>query len=59
MVKLPLDKRLQQALDHHLAGHLPAADALYRAILQVQPNHPDANYALVQRRPSPCKGFGD
>ena len=35
-----------QALAHHKAGKLPEAEQLYRAILQVQPSHVDANYNL-------------
>ncbi|MDO8786816.1 MAG: tetratricopeptide repeat protein [Sulfuritalea sp.] len=41
-----LDQTLQQAIAHHKAGQLPDAERLYRAILQVQPNHPDANHNL-------------
>ncbi len=37
---------LQQAIAHHQAGQLPDAERLYRAILQAQPNHPDANHNL-------------
>ncbi len=37
---------LQQAIQHHRAGELPQAESLYRAILQTQPNHPDANHNL-------------
>ncbi|CAK0756881.1 putative Tetratricopeptide (TPR) repeat protein [Gammaproteobacteria bacterium] len=37
---------LQQAIGHHQAGHLPEAEHLYRAILQIQPYHPDANHNL-------------
>ena len=35
-------KRLDTALQHHHAGRLPEASALYTEILQLQPNHPDA-----------------
>jgi predicted O-linked N-acetylglucosamine transferase (SPINDLY family) len=34
------------ALQHHQAGRLPEAEALYRQILQVQPNHSDALHLL-------------
>lgn len=43
---LPLDVALQQAVAHHQAGRLQEAEQLYRAILQVQPNHQDANHNL-------------
>lgn len=38
------DKLLQTALEHHQAGHLPQAEAIYRQILQIVPTHPDALY---------------
>ncbi|TAL09208.1 MAG: tetratricopeptide repeat protein [Nitrospirae bacterium] len=34
------------ALQHHQAGRLPEAEALYRQILQAQPQHPDALHLL-------------
>ena len=34
------------ALEHHLAGRLPQAEALYQQILHAEPNHPDALYGL-------------
>jgi tetratricopeptide (TPR) repeat protein len=37
---------LQQAVEAHKAGKLQDAEALYRAILQAQPKHPDANHNL-------------
>lgn len=37
---------LQAALEHHRAGHLPQAKALYQQILQTEPNHPDALHYL-------------
>jgi len=33
---------LQQAISLHQAGHLPQAESLYRQILSVEPNHPQA-----------------
>lgn len=45
-ITITLDQALQQAVDHHRAGRLPEAEQLYRAILQVQPQHPDANHNL-------------
>jgi predicted O-linked N-acetylglucosamine transferase (SPINDLY family) len=37
---------LSEAHRHHQAGRLPEAEALYRQILQVQPDHPDALHLL-------------
>ena len=37
---------LQQALALHRAGRLPEAETLYRHILQMEPNHPDALHFL-------------
>lgn len=37
---------LQQAIDYHKAGRLQEAERIYRAILQAQPNHPDAAHNL-------------
>ena len=34
------------ALQHHEAGRLPEAEALYRQVLQAQPDHPDALHNL-------------
>ena len=43
---LTVEQALQQAIAHHQAGQLQEAERLYRAILQTQPNHPDANHNL-------------
>jgi tetratricopeptide (TPR) repeat protein len=43
---LTIDQAHQQAITHHQAGNLQEAERLYRAILQAQPNHPDANHNL-------------
>ena len=43
---MTLEQALQQAVAHHKAGQLQDAERLYRAILQAQPNHPDANHNL-------------
>jgi protein O-GlcNAc transferase len=40
------DEYLQQAINHHQVGRLPEAERLYRAILQAEPHHPDANHNL-------------
>ena len=43
---LSIQQALQQAVEAHKAGTLQDAEALYRAILQAQPKHPDANHNL-------------
>jgi len=45
-MELTIDQALQQAVEDHMAGKLQDAENLYRAILQAQPNHPDANHNL-------------
>ena len=40
------DAMLTLAIAHHQAGRLHEAEGLYRAILQIQPHHPDANHNL-------------
>jgi protein O-GlcNAc transferase len=39
---MTIPQALQTALHHHQAGRMADAEALYRQILAVQPNHPDA-----------------
>ena len=41
-----IEKTLQQAVAVHKEGDLQEAERLYRAILQAQPLHPDANHNL-------------
>lgn len=41
-----MQKTIQKALIAHRAGRLEDAEALYRSILQVQPQHPDVNHNL-------------
>ena len=41
-----MDQALRQAIAHYQAGQLQDAERLYRDILQVQPQHPDANHNL-------------
>jgi Tfp pilus assembly protein PilF len=41
-----IQQLLQQAISHHQVGQLQDAERLYRAILQAQPNHADANHNL-------------
>ena len=45
-MELTIEQALQQAVDAHKAGKLQNAERLYRAILQAQPKHPDANHNL-------------
>ena len=45
-MELTIDQALQKAVEAHKAGKLQDAESLYRAILQAQPNHPDANHNL-------------
>lgn len=40
------EKALQLAVHHHQSGRIQDAEDLYQAILQIQPNHPDANHNL-------------
>ena len=43
---LVINQAFQQAAISHRAGQLQDAEALYQAILQLQPGHPEANYNL-------------
>lgn len=45
-MELSVAEALQKAISSHEAGALQEAADLYRAILKVQPNHPDANHNL-------------
>ena len=45
-MKLTIEQALQRAVEAHKAGKLQDAESLYRAILQTQPKHPDANHNL-------------
>ena len=45
-MELTIEQALQRAVEAHKAGKLKDAEALYRAILQAQPKHPDANHNL-------------
>ena len=45
-MELSIEQALQQAVEEHKAGNLQNAESLYRAILQAQPKHPDANHNL-------------
>jgi len=45
-MELTLAEALQKAVEAHKEGNLQDAERLYRAILQSQPLHPDANHNL-------------
>ena len=45
-MELTIDEALQQGVTAHKEGKLQEAERLYRAILQSQPAHPDANHNL-------------
>jgi Flp pilus assembly protein TadD len=45
-MKLTIEQALQQGVAAHKEGKLQEAERLYRAIIQSQPKHPDANHNL-------------
>ena len=45
-MELTLSQALQKGIEAHKAGKFEEADRIYTAILQVQPNHADANHNL-------------
>ena len=45
-MELTVEEALQQGIAAHKEGKLQDAERLYRAILQSQPAHPDANHNL-------------
>jgi len=45
-MELTIEQALQQGVAAHKEGKLQDAERLYRAILQSQPSHPDANHNL-------------
>ena len=45
-MELTIEEALQQGVTAHTEGKLQDAERLYRAILQSQPEHPDANHNL-------------
>ena len=45
-MELKIEQALQQGIAAHKEGKLQDAERLYRAILQSQPAHPDANHNL-------------
>jgi predicted O-linked N-acetylglucosamine transferase (SPINDLY family) len=57
---MTIETSLDQAVAQHQAGHLQEAEKLYRAILQTNPNHPEANHnmgALAVQREHPASGL--
>ena len=45
-MKLTIKEAIEKAVSAHKAGQLQDAEKLYKAILQAQPKHPDANHNL-------------
>ena len=45
-MEMTVEQALQEAVEVHKAGKLKDAEALYSAILQISPKHPDANHNL-------------
>ena len=45
-MNMTIEKILQGAIEAHKVGNLQDAEVGYRAVLQIQPKHPDANHNL-------------
>jgi thioredoxin-like negative regulator of GroEL len=45
-MEITIEQALQQGVAAHKEGKLQEAEGLYRAIMQSQPLHPDANHNL-------------
>ena len=45
-MELTIDQALQKGVEAHRSGKVEEADRYYTAILQAQPNHPDANHNM-------------
>ena len=45
-MELTTEQALRHGVAAHREGKLQDAERLYRAVLQTQPNHPDANHNL-------------
>lgn len=43
---IPIQEAVQRGIGYYQTGNLPQAEAAFRAILRVQPNHPDALHFL-------------
>ncbi len=55
-----IEQALQEAVTQHQAGHLQKAEELYRAILKIKPNYPEANHnmgVLAVQRKQPAAGL--
>ncbi len=55
-----LDQAFQKAIACHQAGQVQDAEALYRAVLNIQSDHPEANYnlgVLLMRAGQPAAGL--
>src|SRR4051812_13287780 len=46
MTQMTTEQAIQLAVRHHTAGQLPQAEMIYRQILGINPNHPDALHLL-------------
>lgn len=44
--QLIIEQAMEQAIAEHQSGHLQVAEALYRGILQLKPDHPEVNHNL-------------
>ena len=47
VVQRAVHQSMELALAHHRSGQLPAAEEMYRAILELAPEHADANHNLA------------
>ena len=45
-MKFTIKQTLEEAISSHKSGKFQDAERLYKAILKVQPKHPDANHNL-------------
>ena len=45
-MELTIEQALQRGIEAHKEGKLEEAERLYKAILQAQPTHTDANHNL-------------
>jgi len=55
-----LQQTFERGVSHHRAGQLQEAEQLYRAILQAEPQHPEANHnlgVLAVERHQPAAGL--